>query len=232
MPPFSPGSRVVVLGAGATRGADFPSNFQPGCSPPLNKDFFTQLQRAAGTKYRDLVKQVIQDVVDLFGSNFSLTLEDYFTQLEFLDAALDIAPQTAGKLSTAELRRKRDRLMHAVSAVLEMSTDVAIRTSPGCGLHRRLVDGLSARDTVISFNYDCVMDHALRQHGDGKWSAVYGYAFPRPGRIDPSRSLNPFGLREWENPWRGTRLAIGSPLSRIDPCFRGECEAPTLGLTR
>jgi hypothetical protein len=61
-------------------------------------------------KYQGLVHQVVEDVVDLFGSNFSLTLEDYFTQLDFLDEALDVAPGAAGRITPADVRRKRARL--------------------------------------------------------------------------------------------------------------------------
>jgi hypothetical protein len=192
MPLFSPGPRVVVLGAGATRGSDFGGSGVTSCDPPLNADFFTQLQRATDLKYRTLVRQVVEDVVELFGSNFKLTLEDYFTQLEFLDEALSIAPKSAGSLTSAELRRKRDRLLHAVSAVLELSTDAAIRRGGvGCRLHRDLVQGLRPKDTIITFNYDCVIDHALRKHGDGKWSAAYGYTFPRPTRVEGASRWNP-----------------------------------------
>jgi hypothetical protein len=192
VPQFSPGPRVIVLGAGATRGSDFGSATYTNCDPPLNADFFTQLQRATDQKYRSLVREVVEDVVELFGSNFKLTLEDYFTQLEFLDEALGIASKSAGSLTSAELRRKRGRLLHAVSAVLELSTDASIRKGGiGCTLHRDLVAGLRPKDTIISFNYDCVVDHALRRHGDGKWSAMYGYAFPRPKRVVGASHWNP-----------------------------------------
>jgi SIR2-like domain len=184
MPPFSPGSRLIVLGAGATRGANFGAA-AGSCLPPLNRDFLTQLQRTTEPKYQRLIRDVIEDIVELFGSNFDLTLEDYFTQLEFLDDALNVGPQSAGTISPAKLRRKRGRLLHAVSAVLEISTDAAIRGGGhGCSHHSRLVEKLKARDTLISFNYDCVLDHALRQHGSKKWSAAYGYTFPRPGRVE------------------------------------------------
>src|SRR5215218_6085259 len=162
MPPFSPGDRLVVLGAGATRGADFGPDFQRMCEPPLNADFFTQLQRISEPeRRRDLVRSVITDVVELFGANFSLTMEDYFTQLEFLWRTVARSPVGAG-MTTADLQAKRDRLMSALSSVLEVSTDAAIRESGGCRLHKLLVENLRPRDTIISFNYDCVLDHALR----------------------------------------------------------------------
>jgi hypothetical protein len=183
MPPFSPGDRLLVLGAGATRGADFGPSFQRMCEPPLNADFFTQLQRISEPeRRRNLVRSIIADVVELFGANFSLTMEDYFTQLEFLSRTVARSPVGAG-MTTADLQAKRDRLMSGLSSVLEVSTDAAIRESGGCRLHKLLVEHLRPRDTVISFNYDCVLDHALRRDGDHKWSARYGYAIPKPSRI-------------------------------------------------
>jgi hypothetical protein len=138
------------------------------------------------------VREVIGDIVRLFGSNFDLTLEDYFTQLEFLDDALSVGPQSSGSISSAELRQMRQRLLHAISAVLEMSTDAAIRgNGPGCKRHNKLVGDLEATDVVVSFNYDCVLDHPLRTHGSNKWTATYGYTFQRPSRIEGTSRWDP-----------------------------------------
>ncbi len=183
MPPFAPSERVILLGAGATLGSIFPPGFTPECRPPLNADFFTQLQRIT-SKHQKLIRQVMSDVVGLFGSNFSLTLEEYFTQLEFLAEAVELTPAKGGAFSTSDLRTKRERLMGALAAVLEMSTDVAVRKGGGCELHERLVGELEAKDTVITFNYDCVLDHALRRHGAGKWGTRYGYTIPTEYTIE------------------------------------------------
>lgn len=180
MPPFSPSDRVVILGAGATVGASFAKNAT--VRPPLNADFFTQLQRMTG-KHAGTARDVIKDVVQLFGSNFSLTLEDYFSQLESMIDASRLTSKGVGTLTAAALRQRRERLMKALAAVLEASTDEAIRSRSGCIHHDALVDTLKARDTVVSFNYDCVIDDALRRSGNGKWSARYGYAFGTPTRI-------------------------------------------------
>jgi hypothetical protein len=192
MPPFSPGKRLIVTGAGATVGAQFDPTFQPPCRPPLNATFFTELQRITASKYANLISEVIDDAIGLFGSNFDLTLEDYFTQLEFLAEAVKLAPQGGGAFSATDISKARDRLLHALSAVLEESTDAAIRRSGGCELHGDLVTCLQPKDTLISFNYDCVLDHALRTHGSKKWSARYGYSLPRPTRI--------VGAENWEPP--------------------------------
>ena len=182
MPPFAPADRLVVLGAGATVGADFGKRFKTSVRPPLNADFFTQLQRITG-KHEKVVGDVINDVVGLFGPNFDLTLEDYFSQLEFLLEATNLVPTRQAAITRPQLRGNRDRLMKALAAVLEASTDEPIRKHKGCIHHKHLVECLGPRDTVLSFNYDCVFDDALRRSGDGKWSAKYGYALPKPSRI-------------------------------------------------
>jgi len=200
MPPFSPGKRVVVLGAGATRGASTVGDKL--CLPPLNADFFTQLQRITSPKHSGKVGKVVSDLVDLFGPNFSLTMEEYFTQLESMATMSRLAPVKGRTFSPSEIREKRDRLMSALAAVLEESTDVSRKASAVCEHHAAIINRLQRQDTIISFNYDCVMDHALRRTARGKWSAQYGYCFPSPSRLE--------GYENWnaDDPPRGANQSI------------------------
>lgn len=181
MAPFSPGKRVIVLGAGTTKGAS--TSTGKTVQPPLNADFFTQVQRITTPKHVKNVRAVMADVVELFGPNFSLTMEEYFTQLESFAIMSSLAPKGDPSMATDEIRRKRDRLMTVLAAVLEESTDVSKKDSEPCIHHEALVGELAPRDTVITFNYDCVIDHALRRSATGKWSAKYGYCVPRPNRV-------------------------------------------------
>ncbi|NLF40724.1 hypothetical protein GX586_14875, partial [bacterium] len=75
---------VIVLGAGATRGASFVDKLRDegGCLPPLDTDFFTQLQRIANSKHQVFIDNAIKDAVTLFGPNFHVTLETMFTTVE------------------------------------------------------------------------------------------------------------------------------------------------------
>ena len=36
---------------------------------------------------------------------------------------------------------------------------------------------LRPKDRIISFNYDCLLDDALKRQGSGKWCPRYGYGF-------------------------------------------------------
>ncbi len=188
MPPWSPGNTVVVLGAGASRGAEFVEKAQPLCEPPLNADFFTQLQRITTPRHQKTITAVLADVLTLHGPDFDLTLEQYFTQIEAMLTIVRDSRGGTGKYTLAELQLMRSRLLEALSAVLEESADVAKQRSPGhatpCGYHAELVEALKPKDTVISFNYDCVVDHALRTSATSKWSARYGYGFPNPARVE------------------------------------------------
>jgi len=178
---------VVVLGAGATRGAEFVAKHNPMCVPPTNTDFFTQLQRVQAQKHQSTVDGVLRDVLRIYGPNYKVTLEQYVTQLESLKTMIEIVPVASRSFSAEGVNDMRARLMNALSAVLEESADVSKTTSLArrepCRYHAGIAQELKRRDTIITFNYDCVMDDALRRVARGKWSAQYGYCFPNPARV-------------------------------------------------
>ena len=65
---------LFVLGAGCTRGSSFVVGRKSPCLPPLDTDFFTQLQRVRNGKHQMLINEVTRDVVELFGHNFNVTM--------------------------------------------------------------------------------------------------------------------------------------------------------------
>lgn len=174
---------LFVIGAGVTRGCSFVDPRKDPCLPPLDSDFFTQLQRVRNKKHHDLIRKVMGDVVDLFGPNFDVTMETVFTTLEHTIRMLKTTGENRA-FKKADLREKRDRLEQAIAVVLEDS--LAKKDDRGhssvspreCEHHARLVKSiLSPGDDLITFNYDCVLDYALKSHGSGKWNARYGYGF-------------------------------------------------------
>ncbi|MEI7767159.1 MAG: SIR2 family protein [Phycisphaerae bacterium] len=179
---------LIVLGAGATRGASFINggNDQPICVPPLDGDFFTQLQRVANPKHKDTIDGVLEDVVELFGHNFRVTLEIMFTTIEHTLRVVNATKGTAG-WKPKELEQKRVRVKQAIAAVLEESLTISAnadkkqgREHRECDNHKALVEKLTIDDSIISFNYDCLIDHMLKSYGTDKWNARYGYRLPMP----------------------------------------------------
>ena len=196
---------LFVLGAGATRGASFVDPRTDPCLPPLDSDFFTQLQRVRNQKHRDLVTSVMRDVVDLFGANFDVTMETVFTTLEQTKLMVGTTGESRD-FKVKELKDRRDRLVQAVACVLE---DSLTKRSPGgastfepreCDFHNDLIRRAAATgDDFISFNYDCLLDYALKGHGEGKWNPQFGYGF----RLGRGRVVK---QAEY---WRPTGKAVG-----------------------
>ena len=160
---------VVVLGAGATRGASFVAN-QAAVLPPLDADFFTQAQRLSSSKPRELLRGLITDVVDVFGTNFKLTMEDYLTQIEHLrNVHNDYRLQ--GWQAANPYPAMHDRFTQVLAAVM----DEALGREPQCHNHIALAGVLGHRDSILSFNYDLLMDMTLRDTRPDIWNPRTAY---------------------------------------------------------
>lgn len=163
---------VIILGAGATRGAQF-VDMAKGALPPLDRDFFTQAQRLSAAKPRKLLDDLVSNVVTTFGNNFALTMEGYLTRLEQLSHVLaDYRLQ--GRQPSNRYQRMRENFLQVLAALL----DESVGREPDCAYHKRLVEKLSTDDVVMSFNYDWLIDHSLMKYGINKWNPRNGYVVP------------------------------------------------------
>ena len=101
---------VFVLGAGATRAlASVKGNEErPACLPPLNADFFTQLQRIEYENEQNLISDVVRDVVLYFGPNFDVNLETVFSTYEHqLKLTANVKKTTTSSPNLSRRRVKR-----------------------------------------------------------------------------------------------------------------------------
>jgi hypothetical protein len=140
-----------------------------------------QLQRIESDKHAETIQRTLNDLDRLFGRTHGLTLETAFSTVETTMRMVRTADESTD-FDLAELADMRSGLLQAVAAVLEESLTstrrgVGSRAFKECDHHGWLVDQMHAGDTTISYNYDCLIDHALRTHGAGKWNAYYGYGF-------------------------------------------------------
>lgn len=192
---------LFVFGAGATRGASFVNPAEDPCLPPLDGDFFTQLQRVRNPKHRKLIDSVLADVVEIFGSNFETTMETVFTTLEHTRRMIETTGESR-HFKSKKLGEVSGRLKQAIAVVLEDSIaerapDGTSRQNPRvCTFHKKFVAKiLRPRDAVISFNYDCVLDYALKAEGNKKWNAKRGYGF-----LLGSHGASFKGHEQWQPP--------------------------------
>jgi hypothetical protein len=66
------GRTAIILGAGATRASTLRPDGSDRPLPPLDRDFFTQLQRLKNPKHQGYVNSLIEFVYNEFGSGWSL----------------------------------------------------------------------------------------------------------------------------------------------------------------
>lgn len=175
---------VFILGAGATRGCSFVNDLKRKghCLPPLDTDFFTQLQRVSSKAHSTRISRLIKGLVDWFGTNYALGMEQVFCHLEHAERMLKHLGQEASS-EFEEVKELKVDLVQSIAIILgESLTEVkeggqGSYTMHRCDWHDKLVGFAESGDAFITFNYDCVLDDSLKRCGTGKWNPHYGYAF-------------------------------------------------------
>lgn len=208
-----PGTRdtAVILGAGATRGA----SFVPAVGlhkPPIDLDYFTQLRVSASGR-TDHAQRLIEFVIEEFGS-LDVGMETFYSQVQLYDKFVGEIPKG--------VKGRARKYQYALQYFLESVPDLFGGCLAGqrCSHHDALVRGLTARDTIVSFNYDCLADRSLAAVGGRRWNPATGYGInvvggttawkdhTGTGRM-PKTSLTllkPHGSLNWRKASGGTRL--------------------------
>jgi polyhydroxyalkanoate synthesis regulator phasin len=161
---------TVILGAGASRGASF-ADATRQVLPPLDADFFQQAQRLDEQTFITTVREVIDFVRDEYGPTRQPTLETVFTQLQGYQQFLQQFSVRPGRRPET-YKRQLGYLLGLIPLVFR-----AAFNEQRCLWHERIAYALRKGDAVVSFNYDTVIDDALRRWSDGIWLADRGYGF-------------------------------------------------------
>jgi len=168
---------VILLGAGATRGA-YQGIGPAKIRPPLNADFFKVARKfvasAHGSAYRGPFRRIhtfIEREMRLRRSE-EPTMEQVFNVL-FISKDMPKIFSQGGRPREAGFRREIKDFLRLVVGVLRY-----IQENPRHPLnvnhHAWLVQHLDPGDTLISLNYDTLMDNALIREG---WDPRIGYGF-------------------------------------------------------
>lgn len=173
---------LVILGAGASRGASFVQD-EIGVVPPLDLDFFQQVARLEET---DESKRLLEFIREEYGHEVGLSMEKFFSESDYTDRFHKNLNVDRGRI-VRKYQKALDDFFVVLPNLLEETT------SEDCGYHRVLADNLHAIDSVITFNYDCLMDRALRDFAGNRWKPDDGsYGFEVPD-----------GAEEWMDHTRG-----------------------------
>lgn len=195
---------LIILGAGASRGASFAGATRQ-LQPPLDADFFAQVQRLDEPDFRKYAVDVVDFIHEEFGPDVLPTLESVFTQLEGFDRFLQDFYPSKGR-RPEKFRRQLANLRSLIPVVFRHAME-----DQRCIWHERIAHALRKQDAVVSFNYDVLIDDALARQVTGIWSAHVGYGFTAGGSVerwsgqttpgplagDSIRLLKPHGSLHW-----------------------------------
>jgi hypothetical protein len=149
------GSATFVLGAGASRAVSYAG--KTDLLSPLDRDFFDLLQRL---EPRDRDEVAVHWVLQQMST---LTM-DYRRSLERSFYTLHLRSYLRQKLSggaASEVEEVLSNFARAVVGVLRKAHGVE-----KCKNHAYLLGDLGRNDAIISFNYDLVVERALREEAD------------------------------------------------------------------
>lgn len=166
---------VVLLGAGATRGA-LQKNSVP---PPVDADFFEIAGQINGHGTLRLARSVLNDVRNLYGKFPGVGLETYYRDIE---TRARIGSITRSANRPKEWRRYQNDLEELIRRIIIHTTCKSEdgRLEPlKSRAHARILSKLEKHDTIVTFNYDVLIEHsfgksALWTPRDGYGTGVHG----------------------------------------------------------
>jgi hypothetical protein len=190
------------MGAGATRGASFVDS-STVARPPLDGDYFNLL-RSSGLAGDQDIRRLLEFVDQEFGG-LEIGMEAFYSQVHLHDQFVhDIRGDGRGRLRQYEwnLRYFKRSLPRVFGTSLR---------GRSCEHHKRLARAIDARDTFVSFNYDCLLDRALVEEAGRRWLPQKSYGFRFSGDLSewrdhegrgrfpdtPVRILKPHGSLNW-----------------------------------
>jgi hypothetical protein len=227
---------TIILGAGASYGASCFENKR--VSAPLDADFFRCVQSLDYLRKDNNIQNLLKFIRSEFDPNLRMPMEKFFTQIEALDHFYTTAKIHRGpavqryaynlEKYTATLAAIFDRLKREVGPLR-------------CDYHEMLVELLHhgnanyGHDVILSFNYDCLIDEALKEKAAKRWDAAKGYGYDVKSGSDYWHKHNATGPQATHSiqllklhgslNWKRETLAHGKPskilnLSRNDAVER------------
>jgi hypothetical protein len=192
---------AIIFGAGASRGG---LDAAAGVPPPVDKDFFDLANQLAGHGTPKLTKKVLNDVWQLYGRTNGVGLETYYRDLE-TRAIIGEFAKTANQPKDWRRRQKElEELIRRVYVHTTVQDTHASTVKPKkSAIHKAILERLKDKDTVITFNYDLVIEESLSSAK--QWNPVDGYKIKTYGKTK-GWTKRWLGERKYES---GTKSTIG-----------------------
>jgi NAD-dependent SIR2 family protein deacetylase len=178
--------RLYILGAGCSRNYSQGETEITGLKSPLDDDFFKMAKRLLSHKQMDRLfwmrlENLLQDLTRLYGDNNQnlcfgrgkenklsvlgnscLGLEKVMTEFYIRQELFERPIYEYGwqGISTSRGYRRLFTLIELIARTFEEALK-----GPSCEVHKSLAKRVKEEDQVFSYNYDLLIDHALRDEG-------------------------------------------------------------------
>ncbi|MBA7569051.1 hypothetical protein ES708_10788 [subsurface metagenome] len=161
---------VILFGAGATRGAFADSANPP---PPVDTDFFDTAAGLTGRGTEKLALKVLKSVFELYGRTNGISLEAYYRDLETRELIGRFAKSGNRPKNWRARRRDLEELIRRVLIHTTCDTAKSPIKARKSKLHEIILAQLKVGDTILTFNYDTVIEESF---GEGSlWTPDEGY---------------------------------------------------------
>jgi hypothetical protein len=177
----------------------------------------------------DSLCRLLEFVKGEFGEAAFPRMEELFTQLEALSEFHEQLKIQRGR-TIDRYRKQLDSFVANVATFFRfVFIDEKTSQHRTCEYHDQLAKVLHAEDAIVTFNYDCLMDDALKRNAGRSWNPGRGYGIELPdsataGWQPPTSrgrwATNPIALLKLHGSLNWDRAHGGTPTSlrlRSDP---------------
>jgi len=163
---------VLILGAGATRGGFSGKNLPP----PLDTDFFEIAAKIAGRGTNTLSKSVLQTVWNLYRRINGVSMEYYYRDIDSREKFTAFANPNRRPRDWENEKRKLIELIRRVyiHTTGEYDEKNKLKGMPS-EHHKNIIMSLGKGDSIITFNYDLVVEESVED--SQKWNPKHGYGY-------------------------------------------------------
>ncbi|MFI5096086.1 MAG: SIR2 family protein [Candidatus Acidiferrales bacterium] len=169
---------TLIFGAGASRGG---LDKAPGVPPPVDKDFFDIANQLVGHGTPKLAKKVLNDVWQLYQRTNAVGLETYYRDLETRAIIGEFAKTANQPKDWGRRQKELEELIRRVYVHTTVSDTRASTVSPKKSpIHKNILAQLRSGDTIITFNYDLIIEESFSSAE--LWNPIDGYGIKTSGK--------------------------------------------------
>jgi hypothetical protein len=196
-------SVVFLFGAGASRGA-LDGVKGKTRKVPIDRDFFDIASRIGERGTPSLASWVTSDVHSLYGRVNGIGLEEYFRDIE---TRAEIGQFAKTRNKQKDWNSRKTNLEELIRRVLLQTTweedeqTAKISRSP---IHEKIISRAQPGDTLITFNYDTLIEESLRHVKSPYWDPSDGYGLAAGGH-----------KKGWSKNWREQRKSEAKSGSEV-----------------